>query len=45
MLVATDHFTRYVQVFPTKNQKTITVAKTFGGYVFCALWPVDKDPF
>ncbi|KAL6472418.1 hypothetical protein MHYP_G00186060 [Metynnis hypsauchen] len=28
ILVVTDHFSRYAQAFPTKNQKAITVAKT-----------------
>ena len=27
ILVMTDHFTRYAQAFPTRNQKAITVAK------------------
>ncbi|KAL7824975.1 hypothetical protein SRHO_G00342600 [Serrasalmus rhombeus] len=27
VLVVTDHFSRYAQAFPTKNQKAITVAK------------------
>ncbi|XP_049329329.1 uncharacterized protein LOC111193656 [Astyanax mexicanus] len=27
ILVVTDHFSRYAQAFPTKNQKAITVAK------------------
>lgn len=28
MLVVTDHFTRYAQAFPTKDQRAITVART-----------------
>ncbi|KAL7866135.1 hypothetical protein SRHO_G00113820 [Serrasalmus rhombeus] len=28
VLVVTDHFTRYAQAFPTKDQKAVTVAKT-----------------
>lgn len=28
VLVVTDHFTRYAQAFPTRDQKAITVAKT-----------------
>lgn len=27
VLVITDHFTRYAQAFPAKNQKALTVAK------------------
>ena len=27
ILVVTDHYTRYAQAFPTKNQKAVTVAK------------------
>lgn len=27
VLRITDHFTRYAQAFPTKNQKALTVAK------------------
>lgn len=27
VLVVTDHFTRYAQAFPTKDQKSVTVAK------------------
>lgn len=34
VLVVTDHFTRYAQAFPTKNQTSRTVAKTLVGTFF-----------
>ncbi len=40
--VATDHFMRYVQAFPTKDQKAATVAKVMWDK---CLWPTNKDTF
>lgn len=34
VLVIPDHFTRYAQAFPTKNQKALTVAKILVGKYF-----------
>lgn len=49
VLIVTDHFTRYAQAFPAKNQKALTVAKilveNFVHYGFCALWITCKDSF
>lgn len=47
ILVVTDHFTKYAQAFPTRNQKTSTVAKilwenVFIHYGFCRVLHSDQ---
>lgn len=38
VLVVTDHFTRYAQAFPTKDQKSLTAAKVLWGKILHTLW-------
>ena len=37
VLIVTDHYTRYAQAYPTKDQKAVTVVSVVGE-VFCSLW-------
>lgn len=37
VLVVTDHFTRYAQAFPTRNQKALTVAKVLVEKYLCIM--------
>ena len=38
ILVITDHFTRYAQAFPTRNQLAKTTAKVLFENFYCSLW-------
>ena len=44
ILVVTDHFTRYAQVYVTRTQTALTTVKTLMGQVYCPLWVTQKDP-
>lgn len=35
VLIVTDHFSRYAQAYPTKDQKACTVAKVLWRNFFC----------